>query len=153
MVPDRIPGTVNLQRSFAFFVDNEAPLIIDQVPVITVVDGQISIEEPQPYTIRDPGTGEALAVIDTTGTITSLDQTDARILVTARNALVQKSAIETRTFSFENVDRYALDQQKIYHWLDIAKSWAAPVLYPFCLLGPVRSLGRERRGWLGELRP
>ncbi len=130
-----IPGITNIQRSFASFVDNEAPLIIDQVPPITIVEGRAFIDGPQPYTIRDPETGEALVVIDTTGTITSLEQTDARGLVTARQAIFKKSAIETRTFSFENVDRYTLDQQKVYHWLDIAKTYAAPALYPFCVLG------------------
>jgi len=130
-----IPGVIRIQRSFAAFVDEEAPLIIEQVPEITIIDGQAFVDHPQPYTIRDPETDEALLVIDTTGTITSLEQTDARGLVTARQAIFQKSAIETRSFSFESVDRYILDQQKIYGWLDTAKAWAAPVLYPLCTLG------------------
>lgn len=74
-------------------------------------------------------------VIDTSGTITSLDQTEARGLVTARQAIFQKNAIETRSFSFETVDHYILNQEKITHWLDISKKWAAPVLYPLCVLG------------------
>ncbi len=130
-----IPGTIRIHRSFAFFVDEEAPLIIEQVPEITIIDGQAFVDHPQPYTIRDPETDEAPLVIDTTGTITSLEQTDARGLVTARQAIFQKSANETRSFSFEIVDRYTLDQQKIYHCLDITKTWAAPVLYPLCTLG------------------
>lgn len=130
-----IPGVIRIQRSFAAFVDEEAPLIIEQVPEITIINGQAFVDHPQPYTIRDPETNEALLVIDTTGTITSLEQTDARGLVTARQAIFQKSAIETRSFSFESVDRYILDQQKIYGWLDTAKAWAAPVLYPLCTLG------------------
>lgn len=130
-----IPGVIRIQRSFASFVDHEAPLLIDQIPDVNIVAGQVYVDAPQPYTIRDPETGEALLVIDTTGTITSLEQTEARGLVTARQAIFQKSAIETRSFSFESVERYTLDQQKIYRWLDIAKSWAGPVLYPLCVLG------------------
>lgn len=130
-----IPGAIRIHRSFASFVDEEAPLVIEQIPEITIIDGQAFIDQPQPYTIYDPETGEALLVIDTTGTITSLEQTDARGLVTARQAIIQKNAIETRSFSFESVERYTLDQQKIYRWLDIAKSWAGPVLYPLCVLG------------------
>jgi hypothetical protein len=130
-----IPGAIRIHSSFAFFVDEEAPLIIEQIPDITIIDGQAFVDQPQPYTIYDPKTDEALLVIDTTGTITSLEQTDARALVTARQAFFQKSAIETRSFSFENVARYTLDQEKIYRWLDTAKTWAAPVLYPLCILG------------------
>lgn len=130
-----IPGAIRIDHSFASFVEQEAPLVIEQVPDITIIDGRAFVDQPQPYTIHDPKTDEALLVIDTTGTITSLEQTDARALVTARQAIFQKNAIETRSFSFETVDRYTLDQQKIYHWLDIAKTWAAPVLYPLCTLG------------------
>lgn len=129
-----IPGAIKIHRSFAYFVDEEAPLVIEQVPEITIIDGQAFIDEPQPYTIRDPETGAPLVVIDTSGTITSLEQTEARGLVTARQAIFQKNAIETRSFSFETVDRYTLNQEKITHWLDISKNWAAPVLYPFCVL-------------------
>lgn len=130
-----IPGAIRIHNSFASFVDEEAPLIIEQVPDITIIDGQAFIDQPQPYTIYDPETGETLVVIDTTGTITSLEQTDARALVTARQAIFQKSAIETRSFSFENVDRYTLDQEKITRWLGTVKTWAALALYPLCILG------------------
>lgn len=129
-----IPGAIRIHYSFASFVDEEAPLVIEQIPEITIIDGQAFVDQPQPYTIYDPETGEALLVIDTTGTITSLEQTDARGLVTARQAIIQKNAIETRSFSFETVDHYILDQEKITHWLSIVKNWAAPVLYPLCIL-------------------
>ncbi|OPL14086.1 MAG: hypothetical protein AVO34_06210 [Firmicutes bacterium ML8_F2] len=130
-----IPGAIRIHRSFAFFVDEEAPLVIEQIPDITIIDGQAFVDLPQPYTIHDPETEEALVVIDTTGTITSLEQTDARGLVTARQVVFKKNAIETRAFSFETISRYTLDQGKIYDWLDIAKTWAAPMLYPLCTLG------------------
>ncbi len=130
-----IPGAIRIHRSFALFVDEEAPLVIEQIPEIAIIDGQAFIDHPQPYTIHDPVTGEALLVIDTTGTITSLEQTDARGLVTARQAIFQKSDIETRSFSFETIDRYTLNQEKIYRWLDLAKTWAAPIFYPLCTLG------------------
>ncbi len=129
-----IPGAIKIHQSFAFFVDEEAPLVIEQIPEISIINGQAFIDHPQPYTIHDPETGAPLVVIDTTGTITSLEQTDALGLVTSREAIFQKSAIETRSFRFETVDRYTLNQEKITHWLSIAKDWAAPVLYPFCIL-------------------
>ena len=130
-----IPGALRIHSSVAFFVDEEAPLVIEQVPEITIIDGQAFVDSPQPYTIRDPETDEALLVIDTTGTITSLEQTDARALVTAQQATFHKNAFETRSFSFARVDHYTLDKEKIYRWMDIAKTWMAPVLYPLCILG------------------
>jgi hypothetical protein len=130
-----LPGMIGVHAGVAEFVANQAPELVSQIPVVTIVDGQASIDEPQPYPITDPDSGEVLAVIDTTGTVTSLEETEAQVLVTRTGAIYRKSAIETRTFSFREIDRFVLTQDRIYGWLDMGKRYAAPVLYPFCVLG------------------
>jgi hypothetical protein len=130
-----VPGMINIHAGVAEFVANEAPKLVSQIPVVTIVDGQASIDEPQPYYILDPDSGEALIVIDTTGDITSLEETEAQALITRTGAIYRKSAIETRTFNFSEIDRFVLTQNRIYGWLDAGKRYAAPVLYPFCVLG------------------
>jgi hypothetical protein len=130
-----VPGMINIHTGVVEFVANEAPKLVSQIPVVTIVDGQASIDEPQPYYILDPDSGEALIVIDTTGNITSLEETEAQALLTRTGAIYRKSAIETRSFSFSEIDRFVLTQDRIYGWLDMVKRYAAPVLYPFCVLG------------------
>ncbi len=43
-----IPGMINFQNWVSHSMEIEAPKIISQVPVITVADGEASIEEPEP---------------------------------------------------------------------------------------------------------
>lgn len=130
-----VPGMINVHEGVAEFVTSEAPKIVSQIPVVTIVDGQASIDEPQPYYIMDPDSGNVLVVIDTTGAITSLEETKAQALVTRTGAIYRKSAVETRTFSFSEIDHFVLTRDRIYGWLDVGKRYAAPVLYPFCVLG------------------
>ena len=77
-----IAPMVKLHVGLSDFVDNEAPKMVTQIPVITIVEGKASIDEPQPYYIQEPETGENLIVIDTTGTITSLEGTEVFALIT-----------------------------------------------------------------------
>jgi hypothetical protein len=130
-----IPGIVILHRGVAEFVDLEAPKLVSQLPEITITNGELSIDEPEPYTISDPDTGEVVVVFDTTGTITSLEEAEALGLVTRTQVTFQKNAFETRTFNFSEVDSFVLTQDRIYGWLDAGKRFAAPVLYPLCVLG------------------
>jgi hypothetical protein len=129
-----IPLLVRIQAGVAGFVEGEASRVVSQIPVLTFENGRMTLEEPQPYTIRDPDTGMSLVVIDTTGTITSLEQTSARALITETQALVQKSAVETRAFSFQDIESFILDQAWINGWLDRIGKYLTPVLYPFVVL-------------------
>jgi len=130
-----VPPIVRMHRDLARFIDNELPKIIVQIPVITIVEGNASIEEPQPYYIRDPKTGKAVVVIDTTGTITSLADADAMGLVTRTEAIFQKNKIETRTFSFKEIKNFTLNADRITSWLSVAKQYVALVVYPLALGG------------------
>jgi hypothetical protein len=130
-----IPSIVKIHRGICDFVDNEAPTVISQIPKITIVNGKASIEEPQPYHIIDPETDEVFFIIDTTGTTTSLEETDALVLMTETQATIKKSEFETRTFSFSEFGDFTLDQEMITGWLTIMKKLAAPVLYPLAVLG------------------
>ena len=92
------PTMINLHRGVSNFVDNEAPAIIDQIPEITITDGQVSIKEAQPYYIMDPDSNKPLAIIDTTGRIESLKETDALCLFTGNKVIMKKRNVENRTY-------------------------------------------------------
>jgi hypothetical protein len=130
-----IPSIVKLHVGLANFVDNEAPKIVSQIPTISIVDGKASIQESQPYYIKDPETGEALVIIDTTGAISSLEGTKAIVLFTKTQATFKENDIETRAFSFGNIDKFTLDQEMISGWLNVARKLAVPVLFPLVVLG------------------
>ncbi len=87
----------------------------------------------QPYYINDLKTGEVIAVIDTTGSINSLDGTEAMILLTRTHLMVEKNAIETRSFDLREVGDYVVDRELLSNWIEATKSYLPVVLYPFAL--------------------
>jgi len=128
------PTTIKMYIGFTNFVDNEAPAFIEQVPEITINDGKVSINEPQPYYIKDPDNGDILAIIDTTGQITSLKDSDALCLLTSDKLITRKSKFENRTYDLSNVKTFAVDSERITGWLHIARKFLVVVVYPLALL-------------------
>lgn len=130
-----IPTMINLHRGISNFVNNEAPAIVNQVPEITITDGQVSIKETQPYYIKDPDSDEPLAIIDTTGQIESLEDTDAFFLLTGNKVIIKQSEFENTTYDLSNVKAFVVDSERITGWLQIGRKFLAVVIYPFALLG------------------
>ncbi|HOP40220.1 MAG TPA: DUF1189 family protein [Geobacteraceae bacterium] len=130
-----IPDMVRLQLSFNDFVHNDAPKVISQVPPITIVDGTAFVDASQPYFIVDPETNAKIFIIDTTGRFTSLRGTEAYGLLTGTEAIIMKSQYETRTFTFKNVEHFSINAQRISGWLETARRYAIPTLFPFAVAG------------------
>lgn len=117
------------------FMEREAPEIISQVPAITISNGTASIKESQPYYIKDPETGRPIIIIDTTGKITSLAETEAAVLITKTEGIVRKNEMETRTFSLAQIGDLTVDQALIWKILTNIKMIIFPLLYPLCIIG------------------
>ena len=130
-----IPSVIQVHLRFSDFVDNEAPPYVSQIPQITIEDGEAFVDVNQPHYIVDPHTQAVLAIIDTTGTITSLEGTEARALITQGQAIVKRNEFETRTIAFDQIEQFTLDQQRIYGWLNTLKKYLAAVMFPFMLFG------------------
>ncbi len=130
-----VPGMFKIQRGLSHFIEEQAPPFINQVPKITIEKGEVHIDKPQPYYITAPDSNEIVAIIDTTGQIQSLDNTDAFVLLTKTKLISRQSKSESRTYDLTNVQHFVLDQYKITNWLNIGKKLLVPVLYPFVLLG------------------
>ena len=130
-----IPAMIRVHTGFSYFVDNIAPAVVEQVPEITIVDGEASIAEPQPYYITYPDCNDVLAIIDTTGTITSLEDTDAVCLLTKTSIISRKNPSQTEAIELANVENFILDSARIMGWLHTARKFLAIAIYPFVLLG------------------
>ncbi|MHC4070247.1 MAG: DUF1189 family protein [Planctomycetota bacterium] len=130
-----IPTMINIHRGISNFVNNEASAIVNQVPEITITDGQVSIKETQPYYIKDPDSNEPLAIIDTTGQIESLEDANAFCLLTKTEIMWQKSEVETRAYDLSNVKEFVVDSERITNWLHIGRKFLVVFICPFALLG------------------
>ncbi len=130
-----MPRAMTIQGGVAAFVETEAPPIVTQIPQITVAGGEVWADVIQPYTIVDPKTQKALAIIDTTGQITSLTEQEANVLVTQKELIVRRTHLDTRSLSFDPNFDFTLDQHKVTRWLDTMRRVTAVWIYPLALLG------------------
>lgn len=64
--------------------------VVSQVPSLMVKNSELSISEKEPYFIKDPVSGKNWVIFDTTGGYTSLEGTDAFLLVT-KNSTISKN--------------------------------------------------------------
>ena len=112
----------------------ESPVYVDQIPNITINDGQVSINKPVPYFIRDPHTKAIIAIIDTSGTIQSLEHTTAKFLLTQNQLIIKSRPSETRIIDLSKADDFVVNRLIIYDWLDKVEAWAIYAIFPLIVI-------------------
>lgn len=140
-----IPLIVGIAAGYAEFMDAYGQEIIDQVPPITITGGEVHTPVEQPYAIDLPEKeGEDvdedldfkhLAVIDTTGQITTLEQSQSIVLLTRSTFIVRKSKYETRTMDLSQADDFRMDKEDVARWAATIGKWLPYALYPVVTIG------------------
>lgn len=128
-----IPGVMKIRTNLINFFNTEAPGFVKQMPTITVKDGKVSINKPQPYYIRDEKTDKAVMIIDTTGKVTSLSHSPAVVLVTKTSVILKTDENKARTFDLSDVKSLVVTRRVIYDWMDGFQDWSAFIFYPLAL--------------------
>lgn len=129
-----IPIMFRVNSAVSDYLLTEAPKIVKQVPVITITRGLASVNEKMPYTIKDPETKAPLIIIDTTGSVTSLQGSEAIVLLTRTKLFFKRSPKDTRTLDLSEIDSLTIDQPRVYEWIETFLEYFIYVLYPFALL-------------------
>lgn len=129
-----IPSIIKGQLAMSAWVDGDSKEITKQIPAITIAKGQVSTDVTTPHFIKDPKTGEDIAIIDTTGTVQNLDNSDAKILLTKSKLIVRRNETQSQTYDISGVQSFYLDRAKVEGWLALAKTWFIPVLFPLALI-------------------
>jgi uncharacterized protein DUF1189 len=129
-----IPPIVKFHRTTSGVLDTLGPAVLQQVPTITIKAGEVSIQEPQPYSVTVPGSDTPLLVIDTTGASTP-ENTQAFFLLTRNQLAVRKNPRETRLYSLAGVQDLTLDRASAERALSFCKRYLAFFSYPVALLG------------------
>ena len=130
-----IPTAVEAHWRFDHYAEKNLLPLVEQIPMITVKDGEVSTVVETPYFVLDPETKREIAVIDLTGEYTSPEDIDAQILLT-RNRLFMKytNRPETRMYDLSGIKEFTLTQEIIRDWIELDRDWLAIVLYFFVLL-------------------
>jgi uncharacterized protein DUF1189 len=129
-----IPTIIKGQLGLSSWVEGDSKEITKQIPAITISNGQVSTDVTTPYVIKDPKTGTDIAIIDTTGEYETLDNTDAKFLLTKSKLIASKNATEDRTYDLAGVESFYVDRVRVENWLANARTWFIPVLYPLALI-------------------
>jgi len=124
---------VHFHRLVTVLLTQEAPALIDQIPAIDIQDGRVRVNVEEPYTIRRPGDGEVFAIIDTTGDITSLRQTEAMILLTESRLAARMSARDIRVLDLSHIESLQINRENVAQWLQEARKWSPFILFPIAL--------------------
>jgi hypothetical protein len=124
-----------LHHRFGQWAARDAPSIVAQIPPLAVKGGELSVEAEQPYFFTDQTSGEVVAVIDTTGTITTLEQAGARVLLTKTEAIVERNPREVRMYRYQSFGDFAVDQTVIQGWLGWLTRWLGFILFPLAFAG------------------
>lgn len=129
-----IPILFKMHSTVSRFIENEAPRIVRQVPTITISKGEVSTDVEMPYFIVNPDNDKPMVIIDTTGQYVSLKDTEARVLITGTELIIEKNPTETRVFDLSEIDHLIVDRKTVYKWVDVFKRWFSVLLYPFLVL-------------------
>jgi len=128
-----IPLTFKTRASVSDYVLREAPKIIKQFPVVSISKGQVSVDVPMPYTIKDPENNAPLVIIDTTGQVTSLAGSNALVLLTKTKLFFKRGPKESRILDLSDIDSLVINQSRLYDWMETFLEYFAFVLYPVAL--------------------
>ena len=115
-----IPTVIKGHLGFTRWVDNDAKGLTQQIPPITITNGHASTNVPLPYIIKDPKTGESLALIDTRDN-SEAGNTSVPLVLTETKLVTNKSATETRIYDLSNVGNFSVDQTRVEGWLGTAR--------------------------------
>jgi len=130
-----IPMMISMRSAWTEFLSGDAPAVTEQIPPITIENGHVSADVEQPHFIRTSEPDEVFAIIDTTGEITSLDGTTARMLLTESHLIARKNDNETRVYDLSAVQQFELDGPKVENWLRLFGTWGLILLYPLLVVG------------------
>ena len=123
----------HFQALAAIFVNERAPAILAQVPPIAIEDGKVTVAVEQPYQIYGADGRRIFAVIDTTGKVTSLRQTEAMLLLTQSRLMARIGSGGSRVIDLRPIEKLYLTRDDIGQWLQASLRWAPVVLFPLML--------------------
>ncbi len=126
-----LPWAVRTQINITHTINWVKPWIT-QMPTITVIDGEASVNETMPYEIKDPKSGQVVAIIDTSNTITSFKNTTANFLLTKKQLLIKTNSV-IKTYDLSTITDSTYDQQQISAFLP-KMHYAIFVIYPFAVM-------------------
>ena len=124
---------ISWHRGFNAFARNEFPKVIEDFPQITIKDGVVSSPVDQPYYMRDKQTQKTFMILDTTGTITSLDDDPDAVILVTENKLHYRDHNQPGQVKIQDlstIKNFYVDRPILTNWMNMGAKWAMWVIVP-----------------------
>ncbi|WP_081741373.1 DUF1189 domain-containing protein [Tolumonas lignilytica] len=124
-----MPLAIQIHEGYVSFVKQELPAYLDELPEITIENGQASTPEDRPYVINEKGTTDPFIVVDTSGQYNTLDQTSAAVLITADRIFVRKDDVSSQSYPFADFVDMKIDRSLVEAFLKVLGRFILPFTY------------------------
>jgi len=114
--------------------DEEVRDFMSRIPKIQITNGEVSAEVEQPYYFRNADTNDVLAIIDTTGTVTSIDDPNTFLLLKKDSLIVRQNAFESMNYDLSQIEDFTLSSEVVMRYLQVIAKYAVIVMFPLAVL-------------------
>lgn len=98
-----------------FLYQNEGEQIVDQIPVLTIKNGEVSTPEKKPYFIKELTTDTTIGIVDTTGKYTQ-PTSEIPFLLTKTNFMsYEESQNKYTTYPIAKTSDGVYNPEELYH--------------------------------------
>jgi hypothetical protein len=130
-----LPFSYDFQRFLTHLSSQILPKIVTQMPTMTFSKGKLSIDRPVPYMITMPGNGAHLAVIDTSGRLTSFRQVNSYALITQGELMIKDTSTgEIKSYPFTKIADSTITRHQFKEYLDKIVFMSSILMYPLSVL-------------------
>ena len=130
-----VPLVLRLHIGFQQFLKTDAPKIVAELPaMIRIERGQVQVDPPGRYEIKDPSTGKLMILIDASIEGLPEQMPEDAVILTRSRLIVRERAGQTRIQDLANVQSFSMTREDAARWLALGGRWLAIIFYPFALL-------------------
>lgn len=129
-----IPQLFQMHNIISKWINNDGQKIIEQIPEITIRNGNLDIDKEMPYFVTDSNGVKTVCVFDTTGKYKTLNDVDSPILVTKNTMTMKKSKYETRNYDLYQIQEFSMTKNDLKKWVEFFRKFSTILILPFILL-------------------
>ena len=123
-----IPAFFIINTNIHDYINGPGKKVIQQVPEIYIKDGAIHTEVSLPFIINDPETEKELIIIDNTGKYSSLEDSEAFILLKNGELVVRTHENNAQHFDLSEFNDFKINKTKLKESIPLVK-WVVILMY------------------------
>jgi len=106
-----------VSHNYAVRLTDNLNAIAVQLPMITIKNGEVSIDKPVPYAINDPATNKTVAIIDTREKSLSKKLDSKIFMFISKDKLSINAAGKiTKLYDLSDIKEFVIDKTKVDSW-------------------------------------